>query len=198
MRKKLFDVDEVLDKSMLVFWQYGYDGTSMQRLQDELGLSRASIYHTFTDKSTLFKMSLQRYLHHYLIDYSDALKENRKIKKSLHEFLKRSIKPHFISGCPKGCLAVFTIMELENLHQDIRCQIQAMIKKIHSLLYQFLQSYVEKNRLKPQLSVTEISDYILTVLQGLSIMHRAGSPFSKLDKVIQMTVSHVDSIIGEQ
>ncbi|MGO2638704.1 MAG: TetR/AcrR family transcriptional regulator, partial [Enterococcus viikkiensis] len=57
-RVKEFDETEVLTKAMQLFWQQGYEKTSMQELVDVMGIHRRSIYDTFGDKHQLFLKSL--------------------------------------------------------------------------------------------------------------------------------------------
>ena len=49
-RAKEFDQEVVLDKAMQIFWEKGYEKTSMQDLVDHMGIHRRSIYDTFGDK----------------------------------------------------------------------------------------------------------------------------------------------------
>src|ERR1700761_2998088 len=60
-RTKDFDENEVLTKAIELFWYKGYNGTSMQDLVDTLGISRSSLYDTYTDKHTLFVKALESY-----------------------------------------------------------------------------------------------------------------------------------------
>jgi len=53
-RVKEFNEVEVMDKAVELFWEKGYHATSANDLVNGLGLSRSSIYSTFTDKRTLF------------------------------------------------------------------------------------------------------------------------------------------------
>ncbi|HNX58500.1 MAG TPA: helix-turn-helix domain-containing protein, partial [Spirochaetota bacterium] len=60
-RPREFDKDEALYNAMLMFWKKGYDGTSIPDLLDATGISRSSLYETFTDKQTLFLEAMNRY-----------------------------------------------------------------------------------------------------------------------------------------
>jgi TetR/AcrR family transcriptional repressor of nem operon len=60
-RTKDFDENEVLSKAIQLFWFKGYNGTSMQDLVDGLGISRSSLYDTYSDKHTLFVKALESY-----------------------------------------------------------------------------------------------------------------------------------------
>lgn len=56
-RSKEFDEKAVLRKAMELFWEQGYEKTSMQDLVDHMGIHRRSIYDTFGDKRSLFLAS---------------------------------------------------------------------------------------------------------------------------------------------
>ncbi|WP_256107908.1 TetR/AcrR family transcriptional regulator [Streptomyces sp. ODS05-4] len=60
-RQKLFDPQEVLDRAVLVFWERGQDGASVQDLVDAMGVNRFSLYTAFGDKHRLFLAALDRY-----------------------------------------------------------------------------------------------------------------------------------------
>ena len=53
-RTKAFDERRALIAAMLVFWEKGYEATSMQDLEQAMGLRRTSIYNAFGNKRSLF------------------------------------------------------------------------------------------------------------------------------------------------
>jgi AcrR family transcriptional regulator len=60
-RQRGFEPDEVLDKAMRLFWRQGYNNTSVQELEEAMGINRFSIYATFESKHDLFLATLERY-----------------------------------------------------------------------------------------------------------------------------------------
>src|SRR3954469_24893395 len=44
----------VLDGARKAFAEHGYEGATVRRLEDEIGLSRGAIFHHFRDKESLF------------------------------------------------------------------------------------------------------------------------------------------------
>ena len=60
-RTKEFDRIEVLDRATDLFWEKGYESTSMQDLVETMGIGRASLYDTFGSKQELFAEVLERY-----------------------------------------------------------------------------------------------------------------------------------------
>lgn len=60
-RKREFDKAAVLDKAMLVFWEKGFEATSILDLKDAMGVSTSSMYETFGDKRGIFLQALARF-----------------------------------------------------------------------------------------------------------------------------------------
>ncbi|MEV1077490.1 TetR/AcrR family transcriptional regulator [Streptomyces sp. NPDC050211] len=60
-RTKEFDPDAALQAALELFWQRGYEATSMSDLVEHLGIGRASIYATFGNKHELYLKALDRY-----------------------------------------------------------------------------------------------------------------------------------------
>lgn len=61
-RPRVFVEQEVLDAAMLVFWEHGYEGSSITQLRNATGLSSASLYGAFGSKEGLFERVIQHYI----------------------------------------------------------------------------------------------------------------------------------------
>ena len=54
-RPKEFNRETVLEQAMLVFWEKGYECTSMQDLVGAMGINRGSLHATFGGKRSRLK-----------------------------------------------------------------------------------------------------------------------------------------------
>lgn len=61
-RPRVFVEHEVLDNAMQVFWQHGYEASSIAQLRAATGLSSASLYGAFGSKEGLFERTIQHYI----------------------------------------------------------------------------------------------------------------------------------------
>ena len=61
MARAQFDRDDVVNKSIKLFWQNGYSASSMQQVVKATGLKPGSIYLAFGNKEGLFRESLEIY-----------------------------------------------------------------------------------------------------------------------------------------
>src|SRR5262245_25217250 len=60
-RPREFCVDHALAQALRVFWEKGYDGTSLTDLTDAMGITRPSLYAAFGNKESLFCKALDLY-----------------------------------------------------------------------------------------------------------------------------------------
>lgn len=60
-RPKAFAADEALQAAITVFWERGYEATSLPDLLDAMGIGRQSLYDTFGDKQSLYRKALDAY-----------------------------------------------------------------------------------------------------------------------------------------
>lgn len=51
-RTREFDEEKVLEAAMQLFWEKGYEATSLSDLTARMGIQRPSIYSTFGDKKS--------------------------------------------------------------------------------------------------------------------------------------------------
>src|ERR671915_96387 len=60
-RPRSFDRDVALEKAMLLFWEKGYEETSIGDLTKAMGIAAPSLYAAFGDKRALFDEAVALY-----------------------------------------------------------------------------------------------------------------------------------------
>lgn len=63
-RTREFDEAKVLEAAMQLFWEKGYEATSLSDLTARMGIQRPSIYSTFGDKRSYLKRHFVDIPHH--------------------------------------------------------------------------------------------------------------------------------------
>src|SRR5471030_1591461 len=105
-RTKDFDENEVLNKAIDIFWHKGYNGTSMQDLVDGLGISRSSLYDTYTDKHTLFVKALESYQDTAAGQIQELINNTGPAKETVEKLLKFATTELLGDKQQKGCFMV--------------------------------------------------------------------------------------------
>src|SRR5262245_33480663 len=60
-RPRSFDKAAALERAMQVFWQHGYESTSISDLTKAMNINPPSLYAAFGDKEKLFLAAIERY-----------------------------------------------------------------------------------------------------------------------------------------
>ncbi|MBN9670127.1 TetR/AcrR family transcriptional regulator [Roseibium aggregatum] len=106
-RPRSFDEATALEAAMNVFWQKGYEATSLDDLTRAMGLSRSSFYGAFDSKQALFIRALEHYSRNGLRglrEVAGTAQDN-----PVDAMMLALSDPE---GSPKGCLLINCITEL--------------------------------------------------------------------------------------
>ncbi|UMB52763.1 TetR/AcrR family transcriptional regulator [Lutibacter sp. A64] len=100
-RVKKYNEQEVLEKAMNLFWKNGYETTSMQQLEKEMGINKFSIYASFGSKNGILIESLRCYNKklHVLINKMKKANGVLAIKQYFYDFIDFSSEKTIFKGC---------------------------------------------------------------------------------------------------
>lgn len=189
-RSKEFDVKEVLRKAMDLFWQQGYEKTSMQQLVDYMGIHRRSIYDTFGDKRTLFLSALSHYEELVTNETKKRVDSSLLVKQGIREVFNMIIYPDL--NLPKGCLSVNAAVELSLLDEEIATKIAGMFTKTEGRFYELLKHGQENGEISKSHDPEVLSLFLHNSLVGLRVVVKIEADKKKLESIVDMTLSVLD------
>ena len=178
-RPRAFDEGAVLNKAMLMFWQHGYESTSMAVLSESMGMSPPSIYAAFGDKEALFLKSLDLYVGN-LDQLRDFVNECSSAKEAVQVVLKASVIRFTGSYTPQGCMLASSTASCsaEAVH------VQAVATKKRARIEEILRDRIDRDlksgRLEKVTSASTLAALVITTIQGLSVLARDGVAREKL------------------
>lgn len=111
-RPRNFDRDHAVEQAMYLFWQHGYDATSLAQLKAGLGggISAPSFYAAFGSKEALFDECVQRYLATYAQVTECLWDETLLPRQAIETALRQSARMQCEDGHPKGCMVALGVM----------------------------------------------------------------------------------------
>lgn len=115
-----FDKLSVLKQAMNVFWEKGYNGTSMQDLVDATGLNRSSIYNSFGSKLELYQNTLSHYQKETGGMFQRALLKASNPLEAIRMIFEGFLPEILGDTKSKGCFSMNCKAEMGNQHNDIR------------------------------------------------------------------------------
>lgn len=159
-----FNECEIIDKAMNVFWEKGYQATSMQDLVDAMQINRSSIYNTIGDKHQLFMKCISSYFDNAMIEIKEKVAKETSAKQALINIIND--KATWIVDCEKGCLGIKTVFEIAPEDNEVR----KLMSQNNEIFLQFLAEVVQKAIDDKELDGSEdamlMAEYIMTSFTG--------------------------------
>ncbi|MDK8193596.1 TetR/AcrR family transcriptional regulator [Paenibacillus sp. UMB7766-LJ446] len=184
-RPRIFDREEALLQAMMLFWEQGFEATSLLQLRAAMGdISAASFYAAFESKEALYKEAVERYMGTFgrvTESFSDLTLSPRK---AIETTLKSTAKMQTDSTHPSGCLIVLSASTCSSRNNHIRDIVAEKRKLTRGRLQACIQRAVEIGELPASTDVSMLTTVFDTFMQGISTQARDGVPFATLDQAI--------------
>ena len=189
---KQFDRHEVLDRAMAVFWERGYEATSVQDLLEAMGINRGSLYATFGDKRQLFLAVLDHYAEKVSTAMLDALGDpdpRRAVAQMFAVLLRRTGDPSW----PRGCLNTNTALECPGGGDAISRTIAERLGQQESALYHVLHRAQVAGTLHRGQDCRALARFFVGVAQGVNVVHKAGADSATLQDIVAIALRALDT-----
>jgi TetR/AcrR family transcriptional repressor of nem operon len=188
-RTKDFDEDEVLEKAMDLFWNKGYNGTSMQDLVDGLGISRSSLYDTYTDKHTLFIKSLDHYKKKASAAMTAIIEGSASAKETISRIMDYVVNQLTRDAEHKGCFLVNSAVELASHDQEINRMLCENDRQMEGLLIDAIEKGKKNNEITNTQSASSLAQFIFNNIKGMRVTARATADKKVFDEIAALTLS---------
>lgn len=188
-RPKVFDREAALDKAMTLFWQYGYEATSLSDLVQATGAKAPTLYAEFANKEGLFRAVLDRYISHFASKNEACLFcEEQTVTEALRNYFTAVATCFTSKDTPAGCFMINTSAALAASSKEIAKTIKSRHAVQEQTLCQFLQLRQARGEIPAEKNVKELALFLGCILQGMSISAREGASFETLMQIIETTL----------
>lgn len=191
-RTREFDERQALVAAMLVFWEKGFEATSIQDLEDAMGLKRTSIYNAFGNKRQIFNRILQCYKESVMSALFVAMDEAPNIREGLKRLLNGALDIHFDTDNPGGCLVVLSVLESGQHDEASSDELVQTIQDLKAGLQQRLKKAKQRGELSPDLDVAVTATTIASTMTGMMVLGKAHFTRASLNRTIKQVLSLLD------
>ncbi len=185
-RPREFDVEEALDAAMHLFWDRGYEGTSLSDLTEATGVSRPCLYAAFGNKESLFRKALARYT-----ELRDPI-----TSAALAQPTARGVAAALLSASAEalaqpghlGCLTVQAALAGSDGAEAIRRELSAQREAaVGTLRLRFEQAQAEGD-FPPDAEPADLARYVVTVINGMAVQAAGGCGSDELHRVAEVAL----------
>lgn len=188
-RPRTFDKEQVLARAMEIFWEKGFEGTSMVDLIAGMGISGPSLYASFGSKEELFRAAVTLYVAGDGSDIWGAIDKAGTAFGAIEGFLMETARKFTQPGKPSGCLVVLSALHATDGNEVLRAELIAKRRKNTANLARRLAKGIESGELAPATNVEQLARFYVTVQQGMSIQARDGADRAALEAVARAALA---------
>lgn len=188
-RVREFDETQVVEAAMQVFWQLGFEATSLPALLESTNLSRSSLYQAFGSKEALFERCVKA--------YADKLVSELRAELDATESPTAFVRSVFLSVANesdkrRGCLVMNTANELGQRDPRFAKLISLQISRFESVFEDALRRAIEVGELADDRDVRALARYLVCALSGLRTMSKAGMSRAALRSSAEIILQALD------
>ena len=186
-RPRAFDKDQALDQALHVFWEKGYEGTSIADLTEAMGINPPSLYAAFGNKEAIFREALDRYE-----ALRDAIMEEAFAAPSAREAMSRLLQGTADrlsdKDKPRGCLMVQGALSGGEECEAVKRDLAARRAGGEALIRERLKRAKREGDLPADADPAAIARFITTVLQGMAVQATGGAGRKELRAIADMAL----------
>ncbi|WP_372009091.1 TetR/AcrR family transcriptional regulator [Paenibacillus chitinolyticus] len=188
-RIREFDEDQVLDAAMQLFWEKGYEATSLSDLTSRMGIQRPSIYSAFGGKKELFEAALRKYTMTRASLIRAKLQSNPSVKEGFRTFFEDVIVEEYAENPRKGCFCINTMVELAPHDEKFEILTREHQMYLAVIFEETIERGVQSGELKIGVNAKALSQALLVSLIGLTVLIKSRPERSFIDNSIEVILT---------
>lgn len=195
-RPRTFDRDVAITQALHLFWEHGYDATSLSQLKANIGggITAPSFYAAFGSKQALFNEVMERYLTTHGRVMESLFDSTLPPREAIERTLRRSAKMQCETDHPKGCLV--SLGYLSACSEESKA-ISRPLAEARTANRAGIKACVERAIAAGELPATVASEALAAVfdsfLLGLSVLARDGASLETLDAAVTQVMTVWDA-----
>lgn len=181
---------------MELFWEKGFEGTSMADLTSAMGIGSTSLYAAFGCKDELFREAVEHYGQSAGAEIWAAVTAADTAYGAVESFLMTTARAFTRGDCPTGCLIVLSALHVNGATEALRANLVDKREANTAELAELLLRGVDTGEIPSTADVSAIARFYVTVQQGMSIQARDGADRATLETIARSALAAWQPLIS--
>jgi AcrR family transcriptional regulator len=195
-RPRAFDREEALRRAVALFWERGYEGTSVGDLTEAMGVSKPSLYAAFGCKEAIFREAIALYDAVEGEPVQRALNREPTARAAVEAVLRHNARAYADPVKPQGCMIVLSSLIGAAENEGIRRFLADARADGEAALRRRIERGVADGDVPAAADARRIAAYYATVLHGLSVQARDGAATEALDAIVDCAMTSWEPLVG--
>ena len=188
-RPRKVDLESALDTAMKVFWERGFEATSMNDLSVATGMAKPGLYAAFGDKEQLFCAALTRYFDtsgRLLLD--DLVQSPDTVAAAVRRFLEAIAGALLDKSKPDGCFIANSVVECAHQASPLKGLARDLDARRREALLERFQRAQREGELPKDAETEAFADFFAGQALAMAIMGRAGADKATFERFIDVAM----------
>ncbi|MFF2653975.1 TetR/AcrR family transcriptional regulator [Streptomyces sp. NPDC058045] len=189
-RPPAFDRDTALGAATRLFWQRGYEATSIGDLTEAMGIRPGSLYATFGDKKSLFQEAVTAYGSSPAGAFMGvALAEEATARGAFLRILREAAEVYTDPSHPAGCLVICAASNVTERDEEVAAFLRERRNANLTAFEARLRAAERVEGLPPGTDPKGLAAYFAAVIQGMSQRSRDGATAAELTGTAELALA---------
>ena len=188
-RPRTLDRDVGLDIAARLFWERGYEGTSIADLTEAMGITPPSLYATFGSKDDLFKQALDRNSERENQNRLGALLGQLSAYDAIAFYLHDAAAGFTDPGKPRGCMVSTAVLQHGDKSDAAAREVAARRDLAIQAIKQRFDRAVAEEELATGTDTEALARFYAAVVQGMSAQACDGACSETLKRLADVALS---------
>jgi AcrR family transcriptional regulator len=182
-RPKTFDRDHALEAAMILFWNRGFEQTSVDELAAAMGIQTSSLYSSFGDKESLYLEAVDHYRLSRGRIYDTAISKGKTAKEGFANLLKVAASEMTRHNQPKGSMLALALPTCSPRHEKLQHEVNRLRDFSETIWIKRLRDAVRNRELPESTDLQVMQLFFRNTLFGMCLLARAGESRDTLVKI---------------
>jgi len=173
---------------MRLFWERGYEATSVSELTEAMGITPPTLYTFFGDKKHLFLEAVDRYQTGPGCFGMKALTEEPTAERSMRRLLHDAVSSYSSPKSPKGCLVVLGAINCAAGSTDVLNAIADKRHTAEAAVRSRIAAGDAAGELAKDVDVDALAGQMVATLYGLALKARDGASRATLNRIVDQVM----------
>ncbi|WP_300300604.1 TetR/AcrR family transcriptional regulator [Ferrovibrio sp.] len=197
-RPRSFDRAAALKAAMGVFWQRGYEATSLSDLTKAMGINAPSLYAAFGCKEALFGEALELYQQAEGAAPRRLLEEAPTAREGFAAMLRFHAVNYVDPAHPPGCMAVLAAIVGAPENKSVRGLMSTTRRRALDAFAARIRRGIATGDVPAGTDAMAMAAFYATLLQGMSIQARDGATKKQLLATVDSAMAAWDGMVGKK
>lgn len=188
-RPRVLNRETGLEVAANLFWERGYEGTSIADLTAAMGITPPSLYATFGSKEELFRMALNHSISQQNSQRLQLLDAKRHVYESLKLFLYDIAEGDTQPDKPRGCIVSTAVLQHSEENASVARATAALREASMQVLKSRFDRAVREGELPEGTDTDTLARFYGAVIQGMSAQACDGACTTRLKALVDIALN---------